>query len=563
MSEAEKAPRKGWDKDAHCRRRDKAWSERNTWDQIYREAYYYVTPYRRPATYAKGEKRTDHLFDNSGIISTFRGAGQMQQDLFPPGQPFFKLKAGPITKLVADAQRGMGDNGGPPLDEPDQAGAPDEPDRDATWFERQLDQIGKQIQPFFLSGEWDNAVSELCLDLFIGTGCMLILDGDKKTPVRYVTLPVEEVAFEPGPYGDVGALFWKTKMSRRSITEAFPKGKFDQQFTEALEKSPDEEITLHQDFTPRGEGWQLIVTVESCDEPITTQKYKTQPFIAARYFRVPGETYGRGPALLALPSIKTLNKVMELTLKAAAIQMLGIWGYRPGGTFNPDTSRLAPGTFWPMQSTGGVMGPDVTRLDTAAGKIDVSNIIAQELRTQIQQALHDEQLPDGGATPKSAAEIVARMARVKQNYVGAFGRMIHEVIPVVIPRVIEILYKKCLLTTEIKIDQLLVAIDVISPLAQALKADHHKMTVEAMQLVAMIEGPQAVARRFDLDQLIPDMIRDLGVESIYVRSVQELAAYDQKTAAQQQAGAVTQAMLDKPDKFAAALNPNPDQQVAA
>jgi hypothetical protein len=69
----------------------------------------------------------------------------------------------------------------------------------------------------------------------------------------------------------------------------------------------------------------------------------------ARYHRVPGEPYGRGPILLALPTIKTLNKAVELTLKAAAIQMLGIWGYRPGGSFNPDTVRLGPGEIWPMQ----------------------------------------------------------------------------------------------------------------------------------------------------------------------------------------------------------------------
>jgi hypothetical protein len=46
--------------------------------------------------------------------------------------------------------------------------------------------------------------------------------------------------------------------------------------------------------------------------------------------------------LFALPTIKTVNKAQELTLKAAAIQLLGIWGFRAGGTFNPDTVRLGP-----------------------------------------------------------------------------------------------------------------------------------------------------------------------------------------------------------------------------
>src|SRR5262249_10141999 len=152
---------------------------------------------------------------------------------------------------------------------------------------------------------------------------------------------------------------------------------------------------------------------------IVEETYKTQPMAVPRYHRVPGEPYGRGPIILAMPTIKTLNKALELTLKSAAIQMLGIWGYRPGGAFNPDTVRLGPGEFWPMQATGGVLGPDVTRLDTASGKVDVGQLVTQELRLQVQSMLGDDRLPEKGATPVSATEIMARMKRIQQNYMGA------------------------------------------------------------------------------------------------------------------------------------------------
>ena len=35
--------------------------------------------------------------------------------------------------------------------------------------------------------------------------------------------------------------------------------------------------------------------------------YRTFPYAISRYVTAPGETYGRSPAMLALPSIKTLN----------------------------------------------------------------------------------------------------------------------------------------------------------------------------------------------------------------------------------------------------------------
>lgn len=542
------------------RRRDHARADKAVWNGIYEEVWRYAVPFRKPVNSAgggdRGASRVDHLFDTTAIISTFRGAGRMQQDLFPPGQPFFRLKPGPVTKLVAAAP--LGHNGGPPLESEAAEPSPDAEAGEGSldWFTRQLDNLSDQVQPFFQTGEWDNAISELCIDLFAGTGIMLPVAGDKARPLRFVTLPVDECAIEAGPYGDVSGLFWSTKMSRRAIQAAFPKGRFPKDFLDALaeDKAPDEEVVLNQDFVQAPKGWRLIVSLEDSEEPIVTERYKTQPFVCARYFRVPGESHGRGPAMLAIPTVKTLNRAQELMLKNYALQMLGIWGYRPGGTFNPDMVSKAPGAFWPMQATAGVLGPDVVRLDTGNGRADLSQIVIRELQAQVQAALHDDTLPDGGATPRSATEVMARMARIKQNYVGAFGRMVHEVIPVVIRRAIEILYKAGLVTVDLTIDQLLVSVDVISPLAQALKADAHKTTVEAMTVVAQLEGPQAVARRFKLDEIMPAMIRDLGVDSNLVRIATELADYDHQAQAAQEMAAVAQSAVQDPKGWTEAVN---------
>ncbi len=533
-------------------RRAPAWTDKTVWNGIYEDAWTYVVPYRKPVDGPsgsdKGASRLENLYDNTAIVSTFRGAGQMQQDLYPSGQPFFRLKPGPISKAVLKRRGGMGDNGGPSLE-----GAAN-PLAD---MERRLDDVTEQIRPFFLTGDWDNASSELCIDLYVGTGIMLLIAGDLERPIRFVTLPVDECALEPGPHGDVAGLFWKTKMARRAIAASFPKGVFPDDFHKALKDpaSASETVTLYQDFVQEKKGkyrWKMVVSIDESEVPIAVQRYRTQPFIAARYFRVPGETHGRGPALLAIPTARTLNRAMELALKNFALNMLGIWGYRPGGTFNPDGVQKGPGSFWPMQATGGVMGPDVFRIDTGGGRADLSQIVIQELRTQLQAALHDEQLPTTG-TPSSAAEVMARMSRIKANYVGAFGRMINEVIPVVVRRAIEILHGLDLVTVDLALEQLLVSIEVISPLAQALKADVHRSTVEAMQMVAMLEGPQAVARRFKLDEILPEMIKDLGVGSEYVRTVQELAAYDAQAAEQAQAAALAQSAIDQPKAWSDAV----------
>jgi hypothetical protein len=83
-------------------RSQRAWSTRGVWQALYNEAYEYAIPYRRPANgpngIGQGAPRVERVFDNTAIISTFRFAGQLQNDLFPPGQPWFKLQPGPVAE---------------------------------------------------------------------------------------------------------------------------------------------------------------------------------------------------------------------------------------------------------------------------------------------------------------------------------------------------------------------------------------------------------------------------------------------------------------------------------
>lgn len=492
----------------HRIRSGRAWTVRGYWQGLYDEAYEYAIPYRRPAARTgPGSSRIDRLFDNTAIVSTFRFAGQLQNDLFPPGQPFFKLAIGAFAEaMLKKAKRRIG----------------------KVALARELEAISAVAQGFFLSSEWDNAVHETCIDLAAGTGGLLIVEGDDDRPCRFVNVPFDEIAIEAGPYNDTAGIFWKTRMTRRQIKEAFPRGTFDARFEEAFRKTPDAEIDLHQDFVREGRIWRFLAYTRESTVPINNTAFRSQPMAVPRYFRVPGEPYGRGPVLLALPTIKTLNKAMELTLKSAAIQMLGIWGYRPGGAFNPDTARISPGAFWAMQATGGVLGPDVTRMDVSAGKIDVANLMTQELRTQVQAALHDTQIGPETGTPKSATEIMARMKRISENYMGAFGRLVHEIIPVVVRRVIEIAYNKGLISHDIPIDELLIRIDVLSPIAAALKAQALSTIIEFAQLVGQLRGAEAVELTVKLDEALQAIGLGMGVPAEFLLTEEERAALEEK-----------------------------------
>jgi len=471
--------------DLHKRRSGKAWTERQLWQKLYDDAYEFAIPFRRPASrLGKAQSTVERIFDNTAIVSSFRSAGQLKEDLFPSGQESFRLAPGPIAKKAFK-------------------------EADVTELARQLEDITQIVSAFFMVPEFDAATNEMCIDLLVGTAAILPLEGDRDRPVRFVCIPFDEVAIEVDAFGAVTLVSWKTKLTLRQINKAFPKGVYPDDFKETLKTAPETERDIWQDFYVDDNGqWKFIAYVESSEKPIWTESYRTQPLAVPRYYRVPGEAYGRGPILLTLPTIKTLNKAMELMLKAAAIQMLGIWGWRPGSAFNPDTARVAPGQFWPMGATGGALGPDVARLDTAGGKMDVGQLVTQELRVQVQAGLHDENLPVEGGTPRSATEIIERMKRTAQNYLGAFGRLVNEIHPVLVRRVIEILYDAGMLETEINIDTLLVKIDVLSPLAASLRSQALTTIIEFIELVSVVKGEEGLELLVKVD----DALRHVGLE---------------------------------------------------
>lgn len=483
--------------DLHKKRNLRAWTIRSAWDKLYNDAYEFAIPQRRPGGQTRSKTQIDRLFDMRAIISTFHFAGQLQRDLFPAGQPSFNLVPGAWVKarLPADQVRVLG---------------------------RELETISNVVHPFFLTGEWDQAIHETCLDLAIGTGGLFVAKGTPHQPLRFMSIPSEELAVELGSYGDVIGVFWKQKLPRTAIKAQFSSGRFPDEFEKQLREDPYGEITLYQDFylLPNVGRWQFVAWIDDSKDFIASNTFRTRPIAVPRYYRVPGEAYGRGPVLLALPSIKTLNKAQEFALKAAAIQMLGIWGYRAGGTFNPDTVRVGPGEFWPMMATGGVLGADVQRLDPAAGRLDVTRLVTEGLSSQISDVLLDNRLPEPGGTPPSASEVVGRLRQKADAHLGAFGRLSREIMPVVVPRAMEILFEFGYLSSLPSIDELLVALEVRSPMAQALKADQLTPIVNYFEVVVATAGARALPVYLHLERSL-DLIADETQVPMDVRPTEE------------------------------------------
>ncbi|MAU21088.1 MAG: hypothetical protein CMH13_11210 [Martelella sp.] len=499
-------------------RRSKAFSLRSHWNPLYQDAYDYVMPMRRPTGKGRKANQPDRLFDMTAPMSAMYFAGALQRDLFPAGQPTFSLEAGPLARLAVI-------------------------EKDLATLNRRLEEMAKQIHPFFLAGDWDTAVHEMCIDLSMGTGAILPVKGTRDQPLMFACIPFDQLYILCDAFGRVRYVCWDQELSADQIVAAFPDGHFSDEFRKKANRNPSDNIVLHQewwaDADPRG-GWHFCARLDNEGSVIEHERYRTQPVAVARYYRVPGEAYGRGVVLTALPTIKTVNKAQELALKSAAIAMLGIWGYRAGGTFNPDTVRMGPGQFWPMQSTGGMLGPDVQRLDPANGRLDVAKMLIGDLQQQIRDAMFDTRLPEYQGTPRSASEMAGRLQQRANIHIGAFGRLVHEIMPVVVPRAAEILMEWGFLSELRTVDNLLISASVRSPMAAALNADRIAAIANYHEMAIAIAGPERVRLYENQDKVMEKIADGLQIpkDMIPTEEQKQQVMQDIQNAQAQQLGAM-------------------------
>jgi len=219
---------------------------------------------------------------------------------------------------------------------------------------------------------------------------------------------------------------------------------------------------------------------------------------------------------MALPAIKTLNKVVELSLKAAAFAILGLWVYRNDRVFNPNTARMAPGAFWPVASTGGPLGASISKLDVP-GRFDISNMIIQDLRMAVKEATFDDTLPPDAGAVRSATEIVERLKRLSQDLSGAYARLVLEIMRPLIQRIIDVLYRRNLIETDLNIDQMLLRVEIVSPIARSQQAQDVSTMVDWLQIMLATGGQEAMLLSAKVEEIYGDIGRKLGVSERYIR----------------------------------------------
>ena len=471
------------------KRAEKADARKDQWRSIYEECYEFALPQRNLYSgfydgKSPGQDKMARVFDATAINSTQRFANRIQSALFPPYRNWCRLQNG--NEVPEDRQEEIG---------------------------QALDYYTETMFDVIRQTNFDLAMSEFLLDLCVGTAVMLIQPGDDDAPVRFTAVPQYLVSLEEGPYGVVDNVYRRMRVRADVIQRQWPDAKLPEDLARKAVDQGDEEIELLE-ATVWSEQMQtycyhLVYAKDKKAAGASDLVYRTMdvsPWIVARYMKVAGEVYGRGPLVSALPDIKTLNKVKELVLKNASIAVAGVYTAADDGVLNPQNIAIAPGAIIPVARNGGPNGASLQPLRSAAD-FNVGQLVINDLVMGIKKMLLDDTLPLDTQSARSATEIVERMKELSQNLGAAYGRLITECMMPMVNRILYVMNEKDLVDMPLKADGKVVRVVPVSPLAQAQNMDDLRNVLEFAQ-IAQTAGPMgqvAINQDAMLDYIVEKM----------------------------------------------------------
>ena len=318
--------------------------------------------------------------------------------------------------------------------------ARDLPDGSQAALARTLSDAAETLQGHLDRSNFTLELHQAFLDLVVaGTGVLAVEEAPPGEPsaLRFRAVPLREAVLEEGPSGRLDAVFRTLRLTAAEIAARFPGASLP---APREGEEPAKLRVVEAAWPDPLNGHRFAAVLDADDGPpalLASGRFAENPFIAFRWLKLPGETYGRGPVAKALPDIRTANKVVELILKNASIAATGIWQAEDDGVLNPAAIRLVPGAIIPKAAGSAGLTPLA-----APGNFDVSQIVLQDLRTRIRSALLADRIAQAEKAAMTATEVMERAAAAARLLGATYGRLQAELLTPLIARCLAVLRRR-------------------------------------------------------------------------------------------------------------------------
>lgn len=412
-------------------------------------------------------------------------------------------------------------------------------DNDPTEVNQNLEKIAHICNVFKDVSNFDSEITSFYYDLIPGTAYLLATEGTPDNPLVFKTIPFKEMVIEEGVDGMPSHFYREFKLKNELVKEQWKGAKFEYEEPRAQEETDFLECTYKEDGR-----WKYQVIAKKDAKVIVEKTFKSCPFIALRWTKASGETYGRGCGLKALSDVRTLNKITEYGLRALGLTVPVFTASTDGG-YDPSNFKVFPGAVNPVPSNM-TNNPTIQQLQVSQ-QVDLQQYNATQLEMNIKKNMFDTTIPND-PTKMTATEINQRAGELMEQLNNAFGRLINEFLYPLTKRIVEILQNFGYIDPELDINNFNgfgYKIKINTALSNQQKYKELQNNLQFLQMAASLDPTfQFIGKVVKMEDLAVEIAKLSGVDYQFIRTADEVKALEEQEAiniqAQQQ-----QAMADQ------------------
>lgn len=440
---------------------------RSTWESHWQEIVDHVNPRKNDILGRRtaGEKRGNTLFDSTAIVAAELLANHLHGILSNPAVTFFEV-------LTGDEEL-------------------DARDRVRFW----LQDTGQRLHNILNQSNFHTEIHEYYLDLVgIGTASLQIEEDDEDV-VRFSARPIQEVCVCEDGRGQINEIyrtfFWKASQ----ICEEFGEENVTPAIKRAKEKDLQEEYEILQAILPRDynerrkkkgsqsyayESRYLLVAEK---HTLLEEGFPELPVIVSRWSKTSGEIYGRSPAMAALPDIKMINRMMEVTIMGAQLTIAPPFMLPNDGVRLPLKLKPFATNFY----RSGLTEAKVEPLFATPPRVDFGFQVLDSLKNKIRQAFFVDQLINEKKAEMREVEVLQKQEEQNRLLGPMYGRQQFETLKPTIGRVYGIAARKgVLLPPPPELQGRALDIRYSSLIAKAQRSSEVQNAMRVLQTIAPI-----------------------------------------------------------------------------
>ena len=493
-------------------------ADRGTWEDNWQEILDYVMPRKADITFtrSKGDKRTEVLYDSTAITANTLLAASLQGTLTSPSLPWFSMKM--RNRDLNESQDTQ------------------------VW----LEDCGRRMYDAFNDSNFNTEVHEMYLDLTsIGTGAIFVEEDAKgfmDGGLHFNTLHISEYYIQEDNKGKVDTLYRKYKLSARQAVQEFGENMVGPKILEAARDKPEKQFVFIHAVEPTkdyeratGKRSKTKLPIHSChvceEDKMVVRRggYNEFPYLVPRWSKATGEIFGRSPSYNALPDIRTINKAVEIGLKAWA------------KAIDPPLLVTDDGVVGRLRTTPAgitvVRQQDSIRPLPIGTNWQITDMKEGQLRTAIRQAFYSDQLQLADGPQMTATEVQVRYELMQRLLGPTLGRFQSEFLNPLIERVFGIMYRaEALLKEPDTVEGTQMDIEYVGPLARSQRMEEGVAIERLYQMLGQVaQFDPSVMDNINHDSAVRLRAELLGVPKSILRDADEIEEGRQARAAQQQA----------------------------